>query len=306
MTDASTLEDEFAIAVAQEGDAYRAARTAILQRGQPALPFLRMQQTSPDWLTVMTASILIGWLTEQPLFEQCTAAIVGDLAGPVPITGSFPARRRVAAVTRLGTAVTPRLLEMALKTKELGDAEQTAAIFGSLLALKDPRAVVPLIETMKTSADDIVGGWATSTLGPLQDRRAAGPLVAILRDPAAPETRRAAAAISLGTLGVRDALPALRAVVADRSANPGFRKAAIGAIGDLGDADSAEMLLATLPGTPELTYQLNVLTVVGDIGGANVLPALQEIERRHPEEPVRDYAKEARERIEERIGVRNE
>jgi HEAT repeat protein len=303
VAESSNLDTEFATAVAQEGDAYRAARDAILERGEPALAFLELKQSSADWKTSLTASILAGWLKNRDLFDQCTAAILGHLFGPIPITGSFPANRRIAAVSRLGKAVTPRLLEMAMKTRERGDTEQTSAIFGSLVALDDPRAVGPLIEALKPSPDESLREWAASTLGPLQNIRAVTPLIAVLRTPAAPEMLRAAAAASLGTLGAREALPRLRAVAADVRANLGFRKAAVSAIGELGDADSAAGLLGTLASTHDLPFQLLVLITVGDIGAANVVPALRKIEHDHAEEPVRDAAKEARERIQERIGV---
>ena len=303
MPDSSTLEIEFTTAVEQDGDAYRTARAAILERGEPARAFLELKQTSTDWKTSLAASILVGWLTNHDLFERCTHAILGHLGGPKPITGTFSPDRRIGAVSRLGNAVTPRLLEMVLKTKELGDADQTAATFGSLVALKDPRAVVPLMETMAASPDEELREWAASTLGPLQDSRAVTPLLAILRKPATPEMLRASAALSLAALGAREALPDLRAIAADVRANLGFRKAAVSAIGELADADSAAGLLGTLASTHDLPFQLLVLITVGDIGGANVVPALRKIEHDHAEEPVREAAKEARERIQERIGV---
>ena len=112
---------------------------------------------------------------------------------------------------------------------------------------------------------------------------------------------RAAAAISLGKLGAREALPGLRRVAADTSADLEYRKAAIEAIAEFKDAESARGLLQTLAGTDDLSFQLFVIGTVGEIGMTDVLSALRQIEQDHKEEPVRDYAKEARERIEERI-----
>ena len=101
-------------------------------------------------------------------------------------------------------------------------------------------AVVPLVETMLTPArrgttEESIREWAASTLGPLQDPRAVAPLLAVLRDPAAPEMLRAGAAVSLAKLDAREAIPDLRKMAADRSAHLEYRKAAVGAIGELND-----------------------------------------------------------------------
>jgi HEAT repeat protein len=169
--------------------------------------------------------------------------------------------------------------------------------------------VVPLVETMLTPAkrgtmEESIREWAASTLGPLQDPRAVAPLLAVLRDRAAPEMLRAAAAVSLAKLHAREAIPDLRNMAADRSAHVEYRKAAVGAIGELNDAASAEGLLRMLPATADLSFRLYVLGIVGDIAGANVLPELKKVEQQHPDEPVRDAAKEARERIDNRLGVK--
>lgn len=224
--------------------------------------------------------------------------------GPPTVTGRFPPQRRIAAVVRLGPAVTPLLLELALKSREIDAAEQTQTVFGAMAALKDTRVLRPLVEAMLNAGDESVREWSASTLGPLKDGRAAPALLAVLRNAKAPEMLRAAAAVSLGTLGAREALPELRAAATDVSANLGLRKAAVGAIGDLADGASAESLLQTLATTPDLPFQLYVLTVVGDIGGANALPMLKAIEQRHAEEPVRALALEAWQKITERTSRR--
>ncbi len=301
MADALELEAEFTAAVANDGAAYRLARDKFLAHGAAALVFSKARQASGEWKVSLVADIMVGWLEQRALFELCTRAVTGQLPGPVPLTGRFSAQRRIAEVTRMGSSVTPLLLEMALKSKDIDAAEQTATVFGSMVALKDPRVVRPLVDAMLHSRDEPLREWAASTLGPLKDARAVQYLITVLRTAQASQMLRAAAAVSLGTLGAREALPDLRAVAADTSANLGYRKAAIGAIGDLVDAASAEGLLRTLGGTSDLPFQLYVLTVVGDIGSANVLPALKQIELNHVEEPVRELAAEARQKIADRI-----
>lgn len=303
VTELSTLEAEFAQAVRSEREDYTAARRAILERGPVTMPFLQSQRSSPDWKTSLAAAILMGWLTKSEKYKLCTDAVLGKVEGPQPITGRASVKSRVAQVSSLGIEITPRLLEMALKTKEIGDDyAQAAAIFGALIALKDQRTVLPLIDVMKTSGDPSLREWAASTLGPLQDLRASDSLLALLRDQRSPDMLRASAAVSLGTLHVSEAIPDLRAIAADTKLDLGFRKAAIGAIAELQDAGSATGLLRALSGTADLSFRLYLIGVVGDVGTANVLPALKQIELHDPEEPVRMYAREARERIEDRIG----
>ena len=309
MAETPDLEKAFNTAVEKDGGAYLEARAAVIERGAAALPFLDARHASPDWRISLTAWILAGWLRNRDLFDTCTEAITGKLAGPIPLTGSFPAKRRIAAASKLGNSVTPRLLEMALKTKELGDEVQAMSIFGSLAALRDLRAVPPLVQTMLTPArrgtiDQSIREWAASTLGELQDPRSVAPLLTVLRDPAAPEMLRAAAAVSLAKLEAREAIPDLRKMAADRSAHLEYRKAAVGAIGELNDAASADGLLRMLPATSDLSFRLYVLGIVGDIGGANVLPELKKVEQQHSDEAVRQAAKEARERIDDRLGVK--
>ncbi len=301
MADALDLEAEFTAAVANDGAAYIVNRDRLLAHGATALSFAKARQASSDWKVSLVADIVSGWLEQRALFEQCAQAVIGQLPGPTPLTGRFSAQRRIAEVTRLGSSVTPLLLEMALKSKDIDAAEQTATVFGSMVALKDPRVVRPLVDAMLHSRDESLREWAASTLGPLKDARAVPYLITVLRNARASQMLRAAAAVSLGTLGAREALPDLRTVAADTSTNLGYRKAAIGAIGDLADAASAEGLLRALAGTSDLPFQLYVLTVVGDIGLANVLPALKQIELNHVEEPVRELALEARQKITDRI-----
>lgn len=277
MTQSTIPDAEFKIAVEQDGAAYRAARDAIVQRGPSALAFLEPKQSSSDWKTALTASILVGWLRNCDSFDRCTEAVFGRLSGGPTVTGSWTADRRIRTVAHLGNVLTPRLLEMALKTRELGEREQTETTFGLLVVWNDPRAVVPLIRVLevpaRTTTEELVRQWAATTLGGLEDKRAVGPLLAVMRDVKAPEMLRAAAGGGLGTLGAREALPDLRAVAADESADVEYREAAIRAIGALHDADSAPPLLRTLPGTRHLPFEPCVVFTVGEIGTPSVLPA---------------------------------
>jgi hypothetical protein len=302
----SSLETEFREAAHQSNDAYREARKAILERGSGAIAFLDEQRRSNDWKISLTADILSGWLKTPTLFDKCTEAVQGNLLDRIPITGSFPPKRRISEIQRLGKTVTPRLLEMAWKTGEYGGPQERESIFGGLAVLKDDRSVVPLIDLMRTAPDEGIRGWAASTLGMLKDSRAVQPLLDVFRNENSPAELRAAAAMSLGNLSAKQAVPELRMVALNERSDLDLRKAAVRSLGDLGDSDSAERLLSVLSQPHDLAFELVLLEVVGKIGDPSILPKLDDLEAKHQEAPVREAAKEAADEIKERLGVKRD
>ena len=300
----ASLETEFRNAVQESGDAYREARKTILARGSAAEPFLQAQLASGDWKIALTANILDGWLKTPALFDKCTDAVQGNLVDRLPITGSFPPKRRIAEIRLLGKVVTPRLLEMVWKTGEYGGPQERGSIFGGLAVLKDERSVVPLIDLMRTAPEEDIRGWAASTLGPLKDARADSPLLDVLRSQTAPAELRASAAMSLGTLGAKEAVPELRTIALNDHADLDLRKSAVRSLGDLGDSASAEPLLRVLSRPHDLAFELVILEAVGKIGSPSILPRLDDLEVNHHEEAVREGAKEAADEIKERSGAK--
>jgi HEAT repeats len=296
----TTLEAEFLRATAQTDESYRAARQAILDRGASALAFLRASQSSPDWKVALTAAILVGWLQHRDLFDRCTEAIRGNFEGERPITGYFLPKQRIAVVRSLGNTVVPRLLEMVTKTHEFGSLEANTSIFGSLIALKDDRAVLPLIEVVNSRYPEQVRELAAGTLGELGDHRAAPSLRALLNNSDQPETLRAAAGMSLGLLGAKEAVADLRAVLTDQACGLELRKAAVRALDHMGDHQSAGAMLEAFARTDNLVFQLTLLSAVADLGSSVNVPAIQHIEHAQYDSSVQEAAREAREAIEER------
>jgi hypothetical protein len=300
----TSLETEFRNATQQTGDAYLETRKTILARGLAAEPFLQAQILAGDWKISVTADILSGWLKTPALFDECTDAVRGNLLDRIPITGSFPPKRRIAEISRLGKEVTPCLLEMVWKTREYGGPQERESIFGGLAVLKDERSVVPLIDLMRTAPDEDIRGWAASTLGRLKDARAASPLLDVLRNHTAPAELRASAAMSLGSLGAKEAVPELRTIALNDHADLDLRKSAVRSLGDLGDSASAEPLLRVLSRPHDLAFELVILDAVGKIGSPSVLPRLDDLEVNHHEAAVREGAKEAADEIKERSGAK--
>jgi hypothetical protein len=299
---AQTLETDFHNAEDQTGDGYRLARESFIQRGPAALAFLQSRQSSTNWKTSLSADILVGWIQHRELFEKCTEAIRGNLTGTVPITGSFPPRRRIGEIVKLGKVVTPRVLEMLWKTHEYSSADEIASLFGSLVELRDNRATVPVIDLMRNASEGRIREWAASSLGPMKDKRAVSPLLEVLRDTRASQALKASAAMSLGLLGGTEAIPDLRAIVTDESRDMDLRKSAARALGDVQDSESTDYLLRAFSQTKDDAFQIVLLATVGNIGTPSVLPILNDIELKHEESSVREAAREARESIVERSG----
>ena len=107
--------------------------------------------------------------------------------------------------------------------------------------LDDPRAVAPLITTLKDSEAPVrrQAAWA---LGVIDDNRAGKPLIDALRDAEAPV--REMSAWSLGVLDEDGAVPPLMSALKDDHA--GVRQRAAWALGVIGNPRAVEPLLGAL------------------------------------------------------------
>ena len=294
------FEAAFRTAMERNGTAYREARQALIS-APGALEFLGPRRASADWKTALTADILAGWIGHRIEFDQCTEYVQGRLPGRPPVTGSFVPRQRVAAITRLGKTVIPRLLEMAWKTNDWGDDQGSSAVFGALIQFKDPRTGLMLLELARPGHDPGLRPLAVATLGQLHDGRAVPELLALLHDSAEPEMLRATTAESLGALGADAAGPDLKAVLLDDKLDPEFRQAAARALRALGHPDAAPALLDALSKTHDPTLMLVLLDALGDVGGESSLGPLRKLEEHAQEDFIRQAARDAREKAEERL-----
>src|SRR6266571_73129 len=204
----SRFETLFAAALAERGPAYLTARQAVLGLGPAALPELKARRTSTDWRVALQANILTGWLTSASLFRRCVDFVDGKLPGDPGITGTFGPKKRAAAVAELVPTVTPCLLELVMKVRGI-DAEQKAAAFTSLQAMRDRSAATPLISLLADDDPDIRRS-AAGVLGSFDDPSAVPPLLTLLEDARQPPAVRVSAAGSLGALGASQAAPILR------------------------------------------------------------------------------------------------
>jgi HEAT repeat protein len=298
--DQQRFEAEFQKAVVSHGREYLEARERILASGAAALAMLEPRQRSPDWKTALVAEILTGWVRDASRFELCTRYVAGHLGGRPPITGQFTPNQRISAILQLTRAVVPRLLEMATKTREFGTDAEAGAIFGSLIRFRDPRAVPPLIELLH-DPDGRIRELAANSLGELGDRRGVPALLELLRDARRPPREREAAAMSLGTLGALEASAELEAVITDERADASFRTTAARSLVELKGAQASLILNQVLVTTADPVVVSAVIELLADAGDTSSVPALRGLEQSHADPQIREAARAARERAEERL-----
>lgn len=297
-----SMDQAFHKAVESDSDAYIAARDAILKQPAEAPVFLAARRASLDWKTALVAEIAAGWLEHAQLFRQCTDYVHGKIPTIVPpITGKLVARARVPAVSGLGRAVVPRLLEMLWKTRDWGDQDGLATVFGVLNKFQDARAAPVLIEIARGDKDQSLRNLAAASLGRFPASQAAPVLLALLKNPSEPEMVRANAAIGLGSLGAREAAPTLRAIVLDRKLDQEFREAAIRALHAMRDTESSATLVEALSGAEDVTWIVMLVDTLADLGNAASLPALRDLETHHEGDTIGASAREAAAKIKERL-----
>jgi len=288
------FEAAFAATLAEVGAPYLQARQTILFEGSAALPWLEAKRASTaDWNTILHVDILTGWLKSRSQFELCLDYIRGNLPGSPPITGTFTPVQRADAVAGLGAEVTPRLLEMILKSDEAADPKERASVFGALTRLRDRRAVPPLIALLGPERDPALRRSAAGALGHLEDARAVPPLLSLLRNPSETENVRCSAATSLGFLGAREASSTMQEVLLSPASGLELRKAVVGALDQLGDTRAAQALNEALPRSDDLVLLQLVIEALGKLGGPSSLGALERLARDHPDAFIKDAARDA-------------
>ena len=295
--DGGLFEASFQAAVRESGRPYLEAKQAILGMHAEALPLLKAKQApSSDWKTRLTADILIGWLSQQALFDQCTRYVKGELPGTPPITGKFSVLHRARAIVRLGKDTTPRLLEMLIKTHDYANDDERAAIFGALLRIGDARAVKPLVELLQTSDDDGLRTSAAGALGSFHDPEVVKALRAVLVDKAKSAPLRASAAHSLGELKDSESLSALEKILLEKTNAFELRKAAARAIEQVGDPRATATLVQALTATNDLVLLQVIVEALGTIGDHSSLAALERMAH-HSDSHIREEARDAREKV---------
>jgi HEAT repeat protein len=192
----------------------------------------------------------------------------------------------------MGSAIVTRLLEMLLKTKEYADIAETQAILQALNALRDERAVLPLVDLVGRRAPDPTRIFALGVLGSMRDLRSFETVQAAFANLENSAGVRSAAAVALGRFAERRATTSLMAALRDPTEDASVRRHAARGLGYLGDpaagAALAELLRSEQP--PEMA--LTVVQALGNLGGTSALAALEEAGRNHADAMIRRTAEQ--------------
>lgn len=301
------LEQAFAAAMKSEGSAYIAARDRIVGQGAGAVSFLEQKAADHDWRAALTAQMALAWIRERPLAEECSRLMRGQIPGKElarPITGAWPASVRGLEIAQRGKAATPRVLELLTKSREYANGTEVQALFVALGALRDARAVPPLVEVAAGRAGHADLGArvsAVEALGGIGDARASGPLQDVARRATEPLELRRAAVEALGTLEDRHAAPLLLGIAQDPHADASLRAQAAYALGNTGDAAAAAQLARSLDHESNTELLQAILTTLASIGGEAALPPVERLAARHPDEYIRSEAAHTRDAIRGRL-----
>jgi HEAT repeat protein len=226
------------------------------------------------------AAALRAMIAEGDADTQVRAALAlveaGDPGAFEPLLKRVPDAEpdvRATAVRALGQAgdrrAVPVLIPL-LKDEKKAGVDRSTWFFAAeaLGALKDPRAVGPLVEMMK-EADPGKQAYAARALGEIGDRAAVGPLLDLLKsDLAGP---RAEAARALGLIGDPRAAEAVVAALSDKER--GVRWEAGWAAGRLRDKRAVEPLLKMLD-PPDMELRRAAVWSLREIGDERAVEPL--------------------------------
>lgn len=284
------FETLFTQALSTRGAEYQQARDAILAEPSSA-DLLRARTADADWHVALLAEILLGWLTQRELFTQCVQYLDGNLPGtPRNITGKFTLKQHIAALTKLGPAISPCLLETLLKRRPL-DADVAARAFGTLEVLGHRHLKAASLELLKDENVN-VSVSAASALAHFPEPDVTAALLSVLRDPAQGEWRRIAAAGAVAQHPSSEVTPTLHEFVADEATPMPVRSACLNAVVERKDTSAVPVIIAAAKKSNSPQFQLEAVSALGRLRDRAAIPFVQSMTT-HPDELVRESAQDA-------------
>jgi hypothetical protein len=295
----------FEAAVTSTGAPYEAARSRILSLRPAAVPQLKAVLASqPPWSRALTAQILLGWLESEDLYRECTVIARGawpQEPGPRPITGKPTSTARAARLYQKGKPVIPRLLEMALKTSELAEPEEQAAVFGALRYFEEPTSLYPMIQILEEQErEEGVRVLAVGVLQTLSSPEGRDALLAGLEEADNGDKLRGAAGLALAELKDTRASATLTALALDRSAGQSLRLDALFALSILQDPEVERKLIRLLEYESDDMVVISVVNTLGDLGTQAAIPALENACHRWKDPDVCEATHDASQAIQDR------
>lgn len=284
------FEAQFNTALAMRGAEYQQARDAILAEPSSA-DLLHARAADTDWHVALLAESLLGWLTQRELFTQCVQYLDGNLPGtPRNITGKFTLKQHIAALTKLGPAISPCLLETLLKRRPV-DADVAARAFGTLEVIGHRHLRPASLELLKD--DDVnVGVSAAGALAHFPEPDVTAALLSALRDPAQGEWRRIAAAGAVAQHPPPEVTQTLHALVADEATAMPVRSACLNAVVERKDTSAVPVVIAAAKKSDSPQFQLEAVSALGRLRDRGAIPFIQSMTT-HPDELVRESAQDA-------------
>jgi HEAT repeat protein len=159
------------------------------------------------------------------------------------------------------------------------------------------KGAVPFIILCLKDGDPRVRWWAAWALGELPDEPSVLPLMSTLKDPYLEV--RAFSAEALGNIGDKRSIGDLVKCLGDDEEN--VRLAAGVALAKMGRPDGVKELIAALTdnGLPGCENRLEIVNLLGNIGGPEVLAALKRVERSDDYPEMKEAAKKVLQKIAE-------
>jgi hypothetical protein len=280
-----TLDDFFAVVAFKEGPSYVDARDAILagaarNRDEYRARLIAIESASTSWENRFASQVLQGWMTQRDDFTLCAIYARGDLTGPKPVPG-FTAARRAKAIVALGIGVTPRLLELLIKTDGLRTGDAIEAVVQALVELKDPRAAdaMEVMARVKREGRDLREA-ALRILAALRDRRVLEPAMTIVGNRVEETGTRVSAVHSLTKLPQNEIGPTLlRLAQRTDGADPTTREGVLAALATVRERDVLVRLLLAA-GEVATEADLPMLRNFASVVEAEVRPEVEQTMRR--------------------------
>lgn len=232
------------------------------------------------------------WLhhfSQRSLWCYGLLAFVTTLAGCGPSAedllrdlGAAEIEKRQRAIVTLVKIKDPRAVEPLMKMlKEDESFYLRRKAAHGLGLLGDPQALPLLLEAAQKDADDFVREAAIQALGQLKATQAEEVLLDAIEKAEQPIIRRASA-FALGAIGKPEALAPLVEALGDF--DPSVRAAAAWALGELGQKEAVNPLIALLVEEPDKSVKAEVATALGRLEDRRaILPLVEALQDRDPE-----------------------
>ena len=291
-----SFDSLFQACVSETGPGYVAARDQLLAQGVTIATRLQELAAASDWRTATTAQILLGWLTNRAMFEEALAAArptLPDDSPGRPITGTRAPTRRANILASYREAIVPLLLEIVIKTGAHEGGKQLHSALLALGYLRDPRAVMPLVDLAGRTESEGLQLYSLAVLGTLGDERAAEVAQTVFANRSKGAAVRGAAAVALAQLRAVSFTPALLAAARDPGESQVMRESAVRALGYTRDPGIITALAALLGDSPDERLSLAVVDALNKIGGPEAIAALEETSRSAADATVRRAAEDA-------------